>query len=171
MLYRSLSELVRYHFEANHCCHITIGIHCHFNRICLWARSYPSSHQFCRNSSLRRSRRILALTRVFCSCRATCLSRRASCIFFLRGRCCTLLLVLLAFFSTLLVDAFSDEEAVFYPLHHNHRELDQIEAATRTAALQRKIDFFIRSPLYLYDSHYTLIITKIKFFVIIVIFL
>ncbi|MEG3142311.1 hypothetical protein SD436_04345 [Streptococcus sp. 2A/TPW/M5] len=31
------------------------------------------------------------------------------------------------FFSTLLVDAFADEEAVFYPLHHNHRELDQVK--------------------------------------------
>jgi hypothetical protein len=33
----------------------------------------------------------------------------------------------LAFFSTLLVDAFEDEEAVFYPFHHNYQELDQVK--------------------------------------------
>ena len=77
----------------------------------------------------------------------------------------SVLLLLLAFFSTLLVDAFAeDEEAVFLSLAPQPPRARPSEAATRTAAPQRKIDFFIRSPLYLSDSHYTPIVTKIKFF-------
>ena len=67
------------------------------------------------------------------------------------------------FFSTFELEAFSDEAVVFVFVPHPHKASTS-GAAAREAAVQRIIDRFIRSPLYLSDLDYTPIVTDVKFF-------